>query len=302
MSKFDDDPCFSGRGSGPEVRVDPWYRIALEKKARRAAEEHASRLSNRVKQLQKEEERAKKLTKETQKKADAVLAARQRNEEILREKEAHQLQREEQLRKAREQILVEKQKQDALRRRGLRKSLKEKVEQAEETREERAAREREVANLKVIDAVGALERKDFIRHQQEVSLLKQKQFWQDRIRATKETYLSSVEKEREARLQKEKDLQGLAQEELRLLERLRIRQEEQARAEARLQAAVASSSRRWPHLPCLTTSALDKQAKCTCAHRSCSKQRVCNSLQEVARGDVTEGGRKVGWWEANGSN
>lgn len=78
---------------------------------------------------------------------------------------------------------ADKQKQEALRRRGLRKCFKEKAEQAEESREERSVREREAANLRLIDAVGALERKDTIRHQQELSQYKLKQFRQDKIRS-----------------------------------------------------------------------------------------------------------------------
>lgn len=50
MSKSEghNDPCFSGRKAGTDLQTEAWYHMALEKKALRAADEHAARLSNRV--------------------------------------------------------------------------------------------------------------------------------------------------------------------------------------------------------------------------------------------------------------
>jgi hypothetical protein len=65
----------------------------------------------------------------------------------------------------------------------VRRCIKEKTEQAEETREERAEREREAAGMRLLDTVGALERKEVIRQQHQISLLRQREFKREKIKA-----------------------------------------------------------------------------------------------------------------------
>lgn len=62
-------------------------RIADEKRARKAVEEDAARLQNRVQTLQKEEQKAQKRLNETRLKAQDLLALRARNEQRQTERE-----------------------------------------------------------------------------------------------------------------------------------------------------------------------------------------------------------------------
>lgn len=62
-------------------------RIADEKRARKAVEEDAARLQNRVQTLQKEEQKAQKRLEETRLKAQDLLALRAQNEQKQLERE-----------------------------------------------------------------------------------------------------------------------------------------------------------------------------------------------------------------------
>lgn len=62
-------------------------RIADEKRARKAVEEDAARLQNRVQTLQKEDQKAQKRLEETRLKAQDLLALRARNEQKQLERE-----------------------------------------------------------------------------------------------------------------------------------------------------------------------------------------------------------------------
>ena len=64
--------------SGAESAFRLSYTVLQEKRARKAAEEDAVRLCNRVKQLQKEAERASKRVSDTKKKISDVRAQQQR--------------------------------------------------------------------------------------------------------------------------------------------------------------------------------------------------------------------------------
>ena len=66
--------------------------IANEKKARKAVEEDAARLQNRVQTLQKEEQKALKRLEETRSKARDILNLRAQNEQRQLEREQRQQQ------------------------------------------------------------------------------------------------------------------------------------------------------------------------------------------------------------------
>ena len=76
--------------------------ISAEKRARKAAEEDAARLYNRVKQLQKEEDKAKRRVDETKQKAAEILKLRERNEQRQQEREQRLVQLQQEISKARE--------------------------------------------------------------------------------------------------------------------------------------------------------------------------------------------------------
>lgn len=141
--------------------------ILAEKRARKAAEDDALRLYNRVRQLQKEEDRAQKRIVETKKKAKEIIKLRERNEQKLIEKE--QRMREE-AEKVEEQKLDNlKQKEEALRHRieQENKVYQDKLEVVQKTKEERAEIERLLAESRLLARKEALEQKDTIRKQQE---------------------------------------------------------------------------------------------------------------------------------------
>lgn len=141
--------------------------ILAEKRARKVAEEDALRLYNRVRQLQKEEDKAVKRIQDTKKKAQEIIRLRERNELTRQEKE----------RRYAEQLLnIEKQKQDNLQKRE--ESQKQKQEQenklwetkimsVQQTKEERAEFERMLAESKLLARKEALEQKEAIRRAQE---------------------------------------------------------------------------------------------------------------------------------------
>ena len=66
--------------------------IANEKRARKAVEEDAARLQNRVQTLQKEEQKALKRLEETRSKARDILSLRAQNEQRQLEREQRQQQ------------------------------------------------------------------------------------------------------------------------------------------------------------------------------------------------------------------
>ncbi len=141
--------------------------ILAEKRARKAAEDDALRLYNRVRQLQKEEDRAQKRITETKKKAKEIIRLRERNEQKLLEKEQR---RQEQAEQVEEQKLDNlKAKEEALRHRieQENKVYLDKLDVVQKTKEERAEIERMLAESRLLARKEALEQKDNIRKQQE---------------------------------------------------------------------------------------------------------------------------------------
>lgn len=141
--------------------------ILLEKRARRVAEEDALRLYNRVRQLQKEEDKAQKRIQQTKTKAKEIIRLRERNELQRQEKELRlqelalqvEKQRQENLR-LKEEILRNKTEQEN-------KIWAEKVTVVQQTKEEKQELERMLAETKLLSRKEALEQKEAIRRAQE---------------------------------------------------------------------------------------------------------------------------------------
>lgn len=160
-------------GASPDGKAgSPYYaematNILLEKRARKLAEDDATRLYNRVRQLQKEEEKAQKRIQDTKKKANEIIKLRERNELVKQEKE---------LRMAQLQELIEQQKLENQRMKE--EAIKNKIEQenkvfadkvsvVQQTKEEKAELEKLLAESKLLSRKEALEQKEYIRKQQE---------------------------------------------------------------------------------------------------------------------------------------
>lgn len=89
------EACMSGpvaEASGYTSESSRNTTIANEKKARKAVEEDAARLHNRVTTLQKEEQKAQKILEETRHKARDILELRAQNEQRQLEREQRQQQ------------------------------------------------------------------------------------------------------------------------------------------------------------------------------------------------------------------
>lgn len=141
--------------------------ILLEKRARKMAEDDALRLYNRVRQLQKEEDKALKRIQDTKRKAKEIVRLRERNE----------LQRQEKEQRYRElQIEIERQKQTNLQLKE--EILRNKTEQenkiwadkvttVQQSKEEKAEFEKMLAESKLLSRKEALEQKEAVRKAQE---------------------------------------------------------------------------------------------------------------------------------------
>ncbi len=146
--------------------------ILMEKRARKLAEDDALRLYNRVRQLQKEEDKAQRRIQDTKRKAKEIIRYRERNE----------LQRQEKEQRARElQLQVERQKTENLKLKE--EILRNKTEQenrvwaekyttAQQTKEERAELEKLLVETRLLMRKEALEQKEAVRRQQEDARLR----------------------------------------------------------------------------------------------------------------------------------
>ena len=131
------------------------------------AEEDALRLYNRVRQLEKEEEKADKRIVDTRKKAKEIVKLRERNELVKQEKELRLLQ-------LQELIELQKVENARLKEEALRNKIEqenkvfaEKVSVVQQTKDEKVEFERLLAESKLISRKEALEQKEYIRKQQD---------------------------------------------------------------------------------------------------------------------------------------
>ena len=139
------------------------------------AEDDALRLYNRVRQLEKEEEKAQKRILDTKKKAKEIVKLRERNELVKQEKELR-------LRQLQELIELQKAENARLKEEALRNKIEqenkvfaEKVSVVQQTKEEKAEFERVLAESKLLSRKEALEQKEYIRKQQEDARRKMEQ-------------------------------------------------------------------------------------------------------------------------------
>uniref|UniRef100_A0A7S0V028 EF-hand domain-containing protein n=1 Tax=Polytomella parva TaxID=51329 RepID=A0A7S0V028_9CHLO len=216
--------------------------ILYEKRARRNAEDDALRLYNRVRQLQKEEEKAQKRISETKKKAREIVRLRERNEQKLFEKE---------VRHREWQGEVERQKLDnlKLKEEQLRNKIElenkiyaEKVQLVQQSKDERMEIERLLAESKLLSRKDALEQKENVKKQQEDARRKIELLKLQKLQQAQEEYEKRLRDEIEAKMIKENEIMRLAQMELELIERLKSKQNDQRKAYQQLEAVLALSS------------------------------------------------------------
>ena len=206
---------------------------------RMAAEEDAMRLYNRVRQLEREEQKASKRIEETRRRAKEVLTLRERNERHLREKE---------LRLRELQLEVAQQRKLNARTKAISQHLKEqkqdeitqRVEEvADEVRVERIMLEEEMRKEKILARKAATERKEAVKRAHDRARQKAERRRLEGYVATQQEYENRVEEEAERRRQKERELQEMARMELELIERLQRKQKEQLSAYSELESVLS---------------------------------------------------------------
>ncbi|KAG1663826.1 hypothetical protein FOA52_013391 [Chlamydomonas sp. UWO 241] len=216
--------------------------ILLEKRARRLAEDDAARLYNRVRQLQKEEEKAGKRISETKKKAKEIVKLRERNQLVKQEKEL----RMEQLQELVEAQKVENQKlkEDTLRNKIEMENtvFADRIATAQQTREEKEEIAKMLAENKLLSRKEALEQKEVIRKQQEDTRRKVEQMKIARLHMAQDDYEQRLRTEMDAKAQKEREIEELASLEMELIDRLRAKQAEQQKAFSQLEAVLSLGS------------------------------------------------------------
>eukprot|EP00798_Chlamydomonas_sp_ICE-L_P031811 gene31811-7013_t len=207
--------------------------ILMEKRARKIAEEDAARLYNRVRQLQKEEEKAGKRISETKKKAREIIKLRERNELVRQEKE-------DRMRELNELIEIQREENNRMKEEALKNKIEqenkvylEKVNVVQQTKEEKAEIDKLLAESKLLSRKEALEQKESIRQQQEVARRK--------LEALKaqDDYEKRLKEETDAKNVKEAEIQRLAQIEMELIERLKTKQGQQQKAYQQLEAVLS---------------------------------------------------------------
>lgn len=231
--------------------------IANEKKARKAVEEDAARLHNRVTTLQKEEQKAQKRLDETRRKARDLLELRAQNERRQLEREERQQQLQTELAAQRQDFGSAKEKSFQKKVKVEKRAYMAKMTSAVQTKEERLENEQRLAEYKLSHRLNALEKKDAVKKSMMKSQHKLDSYRMQRIQATHADYEHRLQEEVNARLLKEQELQHLSGVEIELIERLKKKQVEQQQALQELQEAMALTSRSAsPALVCLPLAGL----------------------------------------------
>lgn len=213
--------------------------ILNQKRLRKLAEEDALRLYNRVRQLQKEEERAQKRIQDTKKKAKEIVKLRERNEIKQQEKEQRYDELQAEVERQRIENLRLKEETIKNRTETENKIYTEKLAVVQQTKEERAEIERMIAETRILARKKALEQKEAVRKAQQEGEQRLQQYKAQRLQMAQEDYERRLQEEMEAKFQKEKEIQKLAQLELDLIERLKQKQLEQRTAYEQLQSVLS---------------------------------------------------------------
>lgn len=213
--------------------------ILNQKRLRKLAEEDALRLYNRVRQLQKEEERAQKRIQDTKKKAKEIVKLRERNEIKQQEKEQRYDELQAEVERQRIENLRLKEETIKNRTETENKIYTEKLAVVQQTKEERAEIERMIAETRILARKKALEQKEAVRKAQQEGEQRLQQYKAQRLQMAQEDYERRLQEEMEAKSQKEKEIQKLAQLELDLIERLKQKQLEQRTAYEQLQSVLS---------------------------------------------------------------
>ncbi|MEW5308898.1 MAG: hypothetical protein WDW38_000819 [Sanguina aurantia] len=218
--------------------------ILVEKRARKVAEDDALRLYNRVRQLQKEEEKAHKRIADTRRKAKEIIKQRERNESKLLDKEQRLREIDTELGKQRQSNVLLKEEAVKNRTEMENRLYAEKVSLVLQAKDERVEIDRLLAESKLLARKEALEQKEAIRAAQEDGRRRIEQIKATKLHSAQGDYEKRLKEEMDAKCVKEREIERLAQMELELIERLKSKQMEQRKAYQQLEAVLSLGSTR----------------------------------------------------------
>jgi len=217
-------------------------RLLDVQRARKAAQEDRLRLSNRVKQLEREERRAHRRIVETRVRAEEVIQLRRRNEERQAIKRAAKQAEAEELAAMRAGQYQLKGKHLMRKREAMEQLWIAKHSSSEEMRAEREQYDRERSQFNEEALRKAQRSKEMVRRSHAQAAGKQQSAKATHNARVKEEYDRRLHEEKQVLMQNEQELQKMAEMELELIQRLKLRQEEHAEAYQELQTALGVPS------------------------------------------------------------
>ena len=213
-------------------------RLLDAQRARKAAQEDKLRLSNRVKQLEREERRAHKRIVQTKARAEEIVQLRQRNLEKQIIKEAVKRAEKEELSAMRMGQYQRKGEHLERKRAAMERHWEQKAMMSDELRAAKEEYVMERAMFNQAALVKAQRSKEYVRKSHAIAAAKQHTAKQLHNQKVKEEYENRLADEKQVLYQNELELAQMAQLELQLIQRLRLKQELQAEAYNELQEAL----------------------------------------------------------------
>lgn len=271
--------------------------LLVEKRARQLAEDDAHKLYNRIRQLQKEEEKAQRRIEETQRKAQEVSSLRERNEARQAERQHRQQDLAARVEQQRRQNLRAKEINVRNRVASECKVLAERAEAAQQTKEETLEIQRAIGELRELHRARAQEKKDAVLRMHAEGGCKLQQFRAAKLNMGQEEYERRLREEMDMKAQKEQEIARLTQLEAEALERLRQKQQEQQRANEQLEAlltagmpARSTKQRRTPRTPGSQHSVRQSHERSPRmpAHDPSSNGTDAGTAEPAAAGDMSD--------------
>eukprot|EP00602_Paraphysomonas_sp_CaronLab_P009613 CAMPEP_0185021706 /NCGR_PEP_ID=MMETSP1103-20130426/4409_1 /TAXON_ID=36769 /ORGANISM="Paraphysomonas bandaiensis, Strain Caron Lab Isolate" /LENGTH=214 /DNA_ID=CAMNT_0027553401 /DNA_START=183 /DNA_END=827 /DNA_ORIENTATION=- len=208
------------------------------KNNRKRAEGDMQLLANRIALLRAEEQKALNKVKETKTRAKEILTLKKRNEDMLNEKLAHNLEREMEIKAVRDKSLrAKKNHEDKISR--TRKAVEQsRRQQAIETMNMGKKVVDEAANTRLLIEEQNRKRAQIVRQRKEEALRRREAERQRKEREARELYLKKQEEENKRMAEAEKAIRKMENEERELIERLKKTQEMQQKAYNELQESL----------------------------------------------------------------
>lgn len=233
-----DTAAASAQGSAISENVSDKMRLYNEKLARRAAEEDAQRLYNRVRHLEKEDDALKKRIEETKKRVEDIRKQKHRNEAKLEEKELRRLQEEALAAQKNSEFKKLKDENEKKKKSAADKLALSKLSISAETKREREENDRLMAEQKLLLRKKALEGKEKVKEEAKSMKERHAEMNAKRSNDVHAEYQSKLDEERKRKSQYEKELKKLSEKELTLIQSLQEKQQLQRLAYEELESAL----------------------------------------------------------------